>query len=107
MNIDIPNLVEAALPESRWRNARIISDSGSSYRDPRFLSRDFPRSRPKLYLTAESDEFDELTLTEWQDEGFDVEYIPMGNGGDEYRRKLRSLSRGNMGPCETFGIIGK
>ncbi|KAH7128863.1 hypothetical protein EDB81DRAFT_950677 [Dactylonectria macrodidyma] len=105
MNINIPNLIQAAVPESEGRNARIISDNRPSHRDPGFLSRGFPRSPPKLYLTAESDDFDDLAFAEWRDEGFDVEYIPMENGGDEYLRKLRALSRKNMGPCERFGII--
>ena len=107
MNVsDIPNLVKAAVPESKGRNVRIISDNRPSHRDPGFLSKDFPRSPPKLYVTAEDDDFDELTLAEWRDEGFDVEYIPMGNGGEEYRQKIRSLSKRKMDPCTTFGIVG-
>ncbi|KAH7142908.1 hypothetical protein B0J13DRAFT_476291 [Dactylonectria estremocensis] len=105
MNINIPNLIKAAVPESEGRNARIISDNGPNHRDPGFLSSGFPRASPRLYLTAESDDFDDLAFAEWRDEGFDVEYIPMENGGDEYLRKLRALSRKNMGPCETFGIV--
>ncbi|EFQ35621.1 dienelactone hydrolase [Colletotrichum graminicola] len=107
MNIDIPNLVKAAVPESEGRNARIVSDNltGSNHRDPNFLSRNFPRARPKLYVTAEDEDFDQITLSEWRDEGFDVEYLPMGNSADKYRGKLRSLSKKKLGPCETFGII--
>ncbi|KAL0934647.1 uncharacterized protein CTRU02_211446 [Colletotrichum truncatum] len=107
MNIDIPNLVKAAVPESEGRNARIISDNWNrpGYRDPNFLSQDFPRARPKLYISAESDDFDQLTLAEWRDEGFDVEYLSMGSSAEEYRGKLRSLSKKKMGPCETFGIV--
>ncbi|OLN90042.1 hypothetical protein CCHL11_07235 [Colletotrichum chlorophyti] len=107
MNIDIPKLVKAAVPESEGRNARIVSDNltRSNYRDANFLSQNFPRARPKLYVTAESAEFDQITLAEWRDENFDVEYLPMGSSADEYRGKLRSLSKKNMGPCETFGIV--
>ncbi len=107
MNVDIPNLIKAAVPESEGRNARIMSSNGPNHRDPGFLSKDFPRSPPKLYLTAESDEFDELTLAEWRDEGFDVQYISIGSGGDGYQEKLRALSRKKLGPCEAFGIIGR
>lgn len=106
MNVDIPGLVKAAVPESEGRNARIITQSGSNYRDPGFLSKDFPHSPPKLYLTAETDDFDELTLSEWRDEGFNVEYLPLGDDGAEYRRRLQVLAKKDMGPCETFGIIG-
>ncbi|EXF75886.1 dienelactone hydrolase [Colletotrichum fioriniae PJ7] len=107
MNIDIPKLVKAAVPDSEGRNARIVSDNWNRpvHRDPNFLSKDFPRSRPKLYISAESEEFDQLTLDEWSDEDFDVEYLPMGGNAKEYRDKLRSLSKTNMGPCETFGIV--
>ncbi|KAK1969270.1 dienelactone hydrolase [Colletotrichum sublineola] len=107
MNVDIPKLVKAAVPESEGRNARIVSDNltGSNHRDPNFLSQNFPRARPKLYITAEDDDFDQITLGEWRDEGFDVEYLPMGNSADKYRGKLRSLSKKKMGPCETFGIV--
>ncbi|KAI8214468.1 hypothetical protein K4K52_000951 [Colletotrichum sp. SAR 10_76] len=106
MNIDIPDLVKKAVPESEGRNARIVSDNWtrSNYRDVNFLSSGFPRSRPKLYITAESDEFDELTLAEWRDEGFEVEYLPMGDP-KKYRGKLRSLSKKKMDPCQTFGIV--
>ncbi|KAK1447937.1 dienelactone hydrolase [Colletotrichum melonis] len=107
MNIDIPKLVKAAVPDSEGRNARIVSDNWNRpvHRDPNFLSKDFPRGRPKLYISAESEEFDQLTLDEWRDEDFDVEYLPMGGNAKEYRDKLRSLSKTNMGPCETFGIV--
>jgi hypothetical protein len=108
MNLNTAELIKAAVPEAEGRNARIISQNVSDNRDPNFLSSDFPRNPPKLYITAESDEFDAVTFAEWQAEGFDVEYLPMGNGGDEYLQKLRGL-RGNqtISAFETFGIIGK
>ncbi|KAK6953784.1 hypothetical protein Daesc_003746 [Daldinia eschscholtzii] len=94
------------MPNRGNGNVGIISSNlGPNHNDPGFLSSDFPHSAPKLYITAESDEFDLVTLSEWKDEGFNVEYIPMGDGGNEYRMKLESLSRTNLGPCETYGII--
>lgn len=108
MNINVPNFVNTALPErSKGKNVAILSQNGPNHNDPGFLSDNFPRDPPKLYITAESDDFDVLTLGEWRDEGFSVEYIPMGNGGDEYLRKLERLAKRNLGPCETFGIIGE
>ena len=106
MNINVAELVKAAVPDAEGRNVRIISENGPNPRDPSFLSGDFPRSPPKLYFTAESEDFDESTLAEWRDEGFHVEYLAMGSGGEEYREKLRELSTRGLGPCETFGIIG-
>lgn len=107
MNIDVPNLVKAAVPEAEGRNARIISSNGPSYRDRGFLSDDFPHAPPKLYITAETEDFDQVTIAEWRDEGFDVEYLPMGDDGAAYKQTLRELARKDMGPCETFGIIGE
>jgi hypothetical protein len=86
---------------------QILSDNRSNYRDGNFLSGDFPRNPPKLYITGENDDFDEITLREWRDEGFDVEYISMESCGDGYLKKIKSLSRENMGPCEKFGIVGE
>jgi hypothetical protein len=106
MNINIPNLIKSAVPEAEGRNVQILSDNRSNYRDGNFLSGDFPRNPPKLYITGENDDFDEVTLTEWRDEGFDVEYISMESCGDGYLKKIKSLSREKMAPCEKFGIVG-
>lgn len=110
MEINFPGIVNAATPGSsrEGRYARIISDNRSTtnYRDSAFLSDDFPRNPPKLYVTAESDDFDQLTLSEWKDEGFEVEYLSMGEGEKMYKAKLASLNRSDLGPCETFGIVG-
>ncbi|RBR03554.1 uncharacterized protein FIESC28_11747 [Fusarium coffeatum] len=106
MNINIPNLIKSAVPEAEGRNVQILSDNRSTnYRDGNFLSGDFPRNPPKLYITGENDDFDEVTLREWRDEGFDVEYISMESCEDGYLKKIKSLSRENMGPCEKFGIV--
>ncbi|KAI2468462.1 NTF2-like protein [Annulohypoxylon bovei var. microspora] len=107
MEINFPGLIDATMPNRGYRNVNIVSssNSGINYNDPGFLSNDFPHSPPKLYITSEGDEFDWQTLNEWRDEGFNVEYIPMGDGGNEYRTKLESLHKADLGPCETFGII--
>ncbi|RFU81362.1 hypothetical protein TARUN_845 [Trichoderma arundinaceum] len=104
MNVSAANLIKAAVPESEGRNVRILSQNVSDHRDPDFLSKDFPRGPPKLYLTAESDDFDSVTIAEWQAEGFDVEYLPMGNGGEEYVQMLRKLG-GKTSSFGSFGII--
>ncbi|KAK8028276.1 hypothetical protein PG991_005332 [Apiospora marii] len=108
---DVPKIVNAALPESE-RNGRTLNITGGSmagagpnHNDPNFLSDDFPKSKPKLYITAEEEEFDELTIAEWRNEGYDVEYFSMGKGGKEYKTHLRALTNQDLGPCETFGII--
>lgn len=68
----------------------------------------FNTSFPKLYITAETNDasqFDQKTLKHWHDEGFDIEYIPFGNGGVEYVNVLKSLRVG-LGMGEAFGIVG-
>lgn len=112
MNVNLPKLVNAALAEDQRgnKNVAIVSDNWTApnHRDAGFLSRDFPKDPPRLIITAESDDFDQLTLAAWQDEGFLVEYLPMGDSGpDDYTHRLRELSTRKMGPCQTFGIIGE
>lgn len=109
MDVNIPEIIKAAVPESKGRNVQVLSDNmtGNNYRDQNFLSDDFPRSPPKLYITGDTDDFDELTLSEWRDEGFNVEYISKESHGEGYLGKIKSLSRGNIGPCEKFGIVGE
>ncbi|KAF3762717.1 hypothetical protein M406DRAFT_294452 [Cryphonectria parasitica EP155] len=107
MEVNVPGFnVNAVLPErTKGKNVAVVSQHTTNHNDPGFLSDDFPRNPPKLYVTAESDDFDNLTLAEWRDEGFQVEYVPMGDGGDDYVRKLERLAKKNLGPCETFGIV--
>ena len=107
MNIDVANIVKKAVPESEGRNVQITSHSPPDFRDSNFLSKDFPRSPPKLYITGEDDDFDTVILKEWQDEGFDVEYFSVASCKNGYTDKLRALSREERKPCENFGIIGK
>ena len=68
----------------------------------------FNRSVPKLFITAETDtvdEFDQVTLQHWHEEGFDVTYVPMGKGGKGYVEKLKSIPN-SLPLGEYFGIIG-
>jgi hypothetical protein len=44
-----------------------------------FLS--FNPHPPRIYITLEDDEFDEVTLQHWREEGFEVNYHAMGYGG--------------------------
>jgi hypothetical protein len=55
-----------------------------------FLS--FNSHPPRVIVTAEDDEFDEVTIRHWKEEGFDVTYIPMGNGGKLYAQQIKAIS---------------
>lgn len=119
MEINVPNLINAALPErdTRNRNAIILSSndgaSRSSTSSQNFLSGSFPHGPRTLFVTAESDDFDEDTLAAWRAEGFKTQYFGLGGegsgsgrAGGNYRDTLASLKdRAHLGPCETFGIV--
>lgn len=110
MPLDIADLIKAAVPDAENRNVRLESENmnhSSNHRDTNFLSKDFPRSAPKLFITGDNDDFDEVTLAEWRAEGFDVEYFSMESCGNGYLQKLQSLSKEKIGFCEKFAIIGK
>jgi hypothetical protein len=65
----------------------------------------FRSSTPVLYITAEDAEFDIETMKAWRDEGFIVEYIPMGKGGKQYVQTLHKLGD-KMGIGERYAIVG-
>lgn len=111
---------------SRSRGAHVVTTSqqgAPAFSDNGFLSlsNDFPRDPPRLYITAEDDEFDQQTLARWRAEGFDVEYVSMNSdsGVGGYRNVLNGLSKRpkanhnkksnimgpGLGPCELFGIV--
>ncbi|KAH8678003.1 hypothetical protein BX600DRAFT_431315 [Xylariales sp. PMI_506] len=108
MELNVPGIIDAALPRNKGsRNVGVIANNlnGPNHNDPGFLSDDYPRSPPKLYITSEEDEFDLETIEAWKKEGFNVEYLPRGAGGKEYKLKLDGLRKVGLGPCETFGIV--
>ena len=65
----------------------------------------FKHSTPMLYITAEDDEFDVETMKAWRDEGFIVQYIPLGKGGKQYTQTLLHLGD-SMGVGERYAIVG-
>jgi hypothetical protein len=71
-------------------------------RAPGFLS--FNSLPPRLHITSEDDEFDEVTIQHWREEGFDVTYLPMGEGGKAYRDAIKDLPN-DLELGETFGIV--
>ncbi|KAF2715583.1 hypothetical protein K504DRAFT_469751 [Pleomassaria siparia CBS 279.74] len=64
----------------------------------------FNHSTPMLYITAEDEEFDLETLRAWKDEGFNVKYIAMGEGGKQYVNTLHHLGDA-MGIGERYAIV--
>lgn len=60
----------------------------------------------RLCITAETQDFDTETLRLWQDEGFDVIYIPYEGGEKEYTARLRSVKEG-LRVGENYAVIGE
>jgi len=67
-----------------------------------FLS--FNRRPPRLHITAESDDFDQVTLQHWREEGFDVTYTPMGDNPKAYASWVKHIHEAlELG--ESYAII--
>jgi hypothetical protein len=60
---------------------------------------------PRLHVTGDDDEADATLLQRFEDEGFDVTYLPRGNGGKAYRDKLKSLPD-DLELGESYSIVG-
>ena len=61
--------------------------------------------RPKLVITSQDDEFDQVTITNWRAEGFEVSYLPFIGLRQDYLHYLEHLAD----PLELgqdFAIIG-
>ncbi|KAF2197152.1 dienelactone hydrolase [Delitschia confertaspora ATCC 74209] len=64
----------------------------------------FSHSTPRLYITAEDEDFDEETIRAWREEGFYVQYLPLGKGGKQYVSMLHHLGDG-LGIGERYAIV--
>ncbi|KAG0158705.1 hypothetical protein PDIDSM_6224 [Penicillium digitatum] len=58
----------------------------------------------RLCVTAETEDFDMETIRNWQEEGFDVLYLPYNGGGKDYARRLQSVKDG-LGVGENYAVI--
>ncbi|KAL1303285.1 hypothetical protein AAFC00_006691 [Neodothiora populina] len=70
-----------------------------------FLKHLAVQKTPYIMLTAETDDFDDVTLQDWRDEGFVVTYVPLGNGGAEYTRRLHAVADQVVGISEHYAIV--
>ena len=60
---------------------------------------------PHLVLTAESTDFDPVTIQNWKDEGYSVSYLPFDGSKKEYIHKLQHLAD-PLQLGETYAIVG-
>ncbi|EAW13425.1 dienelactone hydrolase [Aspergillus clavatus NRRL 1] len=61
-------------------------------------------AKTRICITAETPDFDNETIRQWQDEGFEVMYLPYNNGGKEYISQLRSVKEG-LGVGVNYAVI--
>lgn len=75
--------------------------------DPSSIRTDsFPESKvAHLVLAAETEDFDEETMQQWVDEGFDVRYVPFLGGGDDFIKRIH-FTGDTFGPSEQYAIVG-
>ncbi|TKX24520.1 hypothetical protein C1H76_3128 [Elsinoe australis] len=57
-----------------------------------------------VVLTGETDDFDEVTISEWRNEGFSVKYIGFGDGGAEFVKRVQKLADG-ISVGEQYAIV--
>jgi hypothetical protein len=58
-----------------------------------------------IVLTAESEDFDDETIKQWTSEGFDVQYVPLLKGGNDFIRRVHTVGD-NFGVSEQYAIVG-
>ncbi|KAJ5487997.1 hypothetical protein N7530_002297 [Penicillium desertorum] len=58
----------------------------------------------RLCITAETEDFDMEIIKNWQEEGFDVVYLPYNGGGKDYARRLQSVKDG-LGVGENYAVV--
>lgn len=62
-------------------------------------------NKARVCITAETSDFDSETISNWQDEGFDVIYLPLNGGGKDYEARLKGVKEG-LGVGENYAVIG-
>ena len=62
-------------------------------------------SQPLLVLTAEGSDFDPVTIKNWKDEGYQVNYLPYNGNKKEYMMELQHLAD-PLELGEKYAIVG-
>jgi hypothetical protein len=60
---------------------------------------------PYIFLTAETDDFDEETIAAWEGEGFVTIYVPYGDGGREYVDRMHAAPDQELGLNDQYAIV--
>ncbi|KAK4988544.1 hypothetical protein LTR50_003839 [Elasticomyces elasticus] len=76
----------------------------TTFGEPFFTQLDAHKT-PCLILSAETDDFDDELLQQWREEGFNVQYVPLAEGGGAYIRRLHDVANGMVGVSEHYAIV--
>ncbi|KAI4731709.1 dienelactone hydrolase [Aureobasidium sp. EXF-10728] len=60
---------------------------------------------PYIFLTAETDDFDEEIIAAWQGEGFVTTYVPFGDGGRDYVARMHAAPDQALGLNDQYAIV--
>jgi hypothetical protein len=61
---------------------------------------------PYIFVTGETDDFDEETIAAWEGEGFVTIYVPYGDGGHEYVDRMHAAPDQELGLNDQYAIVG-
>lgn len=64
------------------------------------------RKTPYIFLTAETDDFDEDIIARWQGEGFITTYVALEEGGQNYYKRLHAAADDVVGLSDQYAIVG-
>lgn len=73
--------------------------------DPSFFNSLNKSKVAHVILTAESEDFADEVTQQWRDEGFNVVYVPFGNGGNDYATRIR-MTGDSLGVGEQYAVVG-
>jgi hypothetical protein len=74
--------------------------------DPSFFNALNKSKVVHVILCADSDDFAEEVIHQWRAEGFNVLYVPFGNGGKDFVERVRRTGE-NTGVGEQYAVVGK
>ena len=74
--------------------------------DPSFFNALNKSKVVHVILCADSDDFAEEVISQWQAEGFNVVYVQFGNGGKDFVERVRRAGE-NTGVGEQYAVVGK
>lgn len=73
--------------------------------DPSFFNSLNKSKVVHVIIAAESEDFAEEVIQQWQAEGFNVLYVPFGNGGKDFVARVKYVGD-NVGVGEQYAVVG-